>query len=111
MGILDRFREQPEPGAAAPDHQQTPRETPPETTGRARVRLHGYLLSVDVRDESGTIALEARLDTPDTEYLLVWLGRRRIVGIEPGRGLTVYGRVAQKPTGPVILNPQYELDA
>jgi hypothetical protein len=41
---------------------------------------------------------------------LVWLGRRRIAGIEPGRSLVARGRIARQPTGDlVIYNPWYEL--
>jgi hypothetical protein len=41
---------------------------------------------------------------------LVWLGRRRIAGIEPGRSLVARGRIARQPDGAlVIYNPWYEL--
>jgi hypothetical protein len=41
---------------------------------------------------------------------LVWLGRRRIAGIEPGRSLVAKGRIARQASGDlVIYNPWYEL--
>ncbi|HSV66343.1 MAG TPA: OB-fold nucleic acid binding domain-containing protein [Mycobacteriales bacterium] len=41
---------------------------------------------------------------------LIWLGRRRIAGIEPGRFLLARGRIARQPDGDlVIYNPWYEL--
>jgi hypothetical protein len=41
---------------------------------------------------------------------LVWLGRRRIAGIEPGRSLVARGRIARQASGElVIYNPWYEL--
>jgi RecJ-like exonuclease len=40
---------------------------------------------------------------------LVWLGRRRIAGIEPGRRITVRGRVGTHAGRPAIYNPWYEL--
>lgn len=41
---------------------------------------------------------------------LIWLGRRRIAGIEPGRSLVARGRVARLGDGTlVIYNPWYEL--
>jgi hypothetical protein len=41
---------------------------------------------------------------------LVWLGRRRIAGIEPGRSLVARGRIARQSSGDlVIYNPWYEL--
>ena len=41
--------------------------------------------------------------------LLKWLGRNRIAGLEPGRKLTVRGRVAVQDGHKVIFNPYYEL--
>ena len=41
---------------------------------------------------------------------LVWLGRRHIAGIEPGRQLTVRGRIAMREDRKVIYNPYYELE-
>lgn len=41
---------------------------------------------------------------------LIWLGRRRIAGIEPGRLLVARGRIArQADSALVIYNPWYEL--
>jgi amino acid transporter len=40
---------------------------------------------------------------------LVWLGRRNIPGIEPGRGLVARGRVATVRGSRAIYNPDYEL--
>jgi hypothetical protein len=40
---------------------------------------------------------------------LVWLGRRRIAGIEPGRRLVATGRVGFYNGRPAIYNPKYEL--
>ena len=40
---------------------------------------------------------------------LVWLGRRSIPGIEPGRTVKVRGRVAIRDGQKVIYNPDYDL--
>jgi hypothetical protein len=40
---------------------------------------------------------------------LIWLGRHRIAGIEPGRRLVVRGRVAEHDARRVIFNPYYEI--
>ena len=42
---------------------------------------------------------------------LVWLGRRQILGIEPGRQLTARGRIAMRDDRKVMYNPFYELEA
>ncbi len=40
---------------------------------------------------------------------LIWLGRRRIVGIEPGRRVLARGRVGDHNGRPAMYNPWYEL--
>ena len=40
---------------------------------------------------------------------LKWIGRNRIPGIEPGRKLTVRGRLGVKDGVKVVYNPYYEL--
>ncbi|MFD1048108.1 hypothetical protein ACFQ1S_22485, partial [Kibdelosporangium lantanae] len=41
--------------------------------------------------------------------VLVWLGRRRIPGIEPGRTVKAKGRIAVRDGRKVLYNPYYEL--
>src|SRR6516162_5122787 len=41
--------------------------------------------------------------------VVIWLGRNRITGIEPGRVLSVEGTLALRRGRPVIYNPRYEL--
>src|SRR5690606_41512258 len=53
--------------------------------------------------------LEAELYDGSGTVTLVWLGRRRIGGVEPGTALTVRGRVALRDGEYVIYNPHYEL--
>jgi hypothetical protein len=55
--------------------------------------------------------LEAELFDGSGTVTLVWLGRRRIVGIEPGRRLSASGRLAVQGERKVIYNPFYELEA
>ena len=40
---------------------------------------------------------------------LVWIGRRKIPGIEPGRNILVRGRIGDRDGAKVIYNPYYEL--
>jgi len=54
--------------------------------------------------------LEADLFDGSDVVTLVWLGRRAIPGIEPGRELNVRGRVALRDGHKVIYNPYYELE-
>lgn len=76
---------------------------------REPVCLAGTLRSVVLRPRAGTPSLEAELYDGSGSVTLVWLGRRRIAGIEAGRSLVVRGRIAQSPDGLVVFNPRYEL--
>lgn len=76
---------------------------------RERVRLAGTLRHVTLQPRSGTPALEAEIYDGSGCVTLVWLGRRRIPGIEPGRSLMVEGRLGVTKGAFVIYNPRYEL--
>ena len=69
----------------------------------------GVLRSVTLRPREGVPAVEAELFDGSGRVLLVWLGRRRIGGIEPGRRLVAHGRLTCNTESPTIFNPQYEL--
>jgi hypothetical protein len=73
------------------------------------VRLTGRLRTVVYRPRTNLPTLEAELYDGSGTVNLVWLGRRRIVGVEPGRALTVRGRLAVRDGRRVIYNPYYEL--
>jgi hypothetical protein len=62
-----------------------------------------------VDPRAGVPALVAELYDGTGSMSLVWLGRRQIPGIEPGRSLVGYGRVMRYGEQPVIFNPRYEL--
>jgi hypothetical protein len=54
-------------------------------------------------------ALEAELDDGSDVLVVVWLGRRQIVGIEPGRKLRVTSRIGVFDHTRSMYNPRYEL--
>ena len=74
------------------------------------VTVSGRLRTVVYTPRTNLPTLEADLYDGSDVVTLVWLGRRRIAGIEPGRALTVRGRVALRDDRKVIYNPFYELD-
>ncbi len=78
---------------------------------RAVVALHGVLRSVTLRPVDGVTALEAELYDGSASVTLVWLGRRKIEGITPGRQLKAFGRIGTRSGCRVIYNPRYELTA
>ncbi len=80
-----------------------------EADDRQRVSLQGVLKTVTLRPRGGVPALEAELYDGTDVITVVWLGRRRIAGIEPGRSIMVVGRIGRHNGHRVIFNPRYEL--
>jgi hypothetical protein len=76
---------------------------------RERVRLRGSLKTVTLRPRAGVPALEAELSDGSGEINVVWLGRRRIAGIDAGRSIEVEGRIGAHDGVRVMYNPRYEL--
>jgi hypothetical protein len=80
-----------------------------EASDRQKVTLQGVLRTVTLRPRGGVPALEAELYDGSDVITVVWLGRRRIAGIEPGRSIQVLGRVGRQDANRVMFNPRYEL--
>ena len=78
---------------------------------RAVVTIHGVLRSVTIRPVDGVTALEAELYDGSACVTLIWLGRRKIEGVAPGRDLKAFGRIGTRAGTRVIYNPRYELEA
>jgi hypothetical protein len=76
---------------------------------RERVKLRGSLRTVTLRPRAGVPALEAELSDGTGVIIVVWLGRRRIAGIEPGRALEIEGRIGAHDGTRVMYNPRYDL--
>ena len=87
----------------------TDREAIDTAPDRTPVRLRGTLRTVTLRPRGGVPALEAELYDGTGTLTLVWLGRRRIAGIGPGRAIEVTGRIGSHDGARVIYNPRYEL--
>ena len=76
---------------------------------RQRVSVHGVLRTVTLRPRGGIPSLEAQLYDGTGTVELIWLGRRRIGGIEPGRSLVVNGLITSADGRRTMFNPLYEL--
>jgi hypothetical protein len=76
---------------------------------RTPVTVFGTIRSLTIRPRAGTPALEAELFDGSGVVTLVWLGRRTIAGIEPGRQLRASGRITTGEGRRLIYNPRYEL--
>jgi len=80
-----------------------------ELRQRQRGTVCGTLKSVTLRPRAGVPALVAELYDGTGCLSLIWLGRRQIAGVEPGRRIRVEGLVTQSEGQPVLFNPRYEL--
>jgi hypothetical protein len=78
---------------------------------RTPVTVFGTIRSLTIRPRAGTPALEADLYDGSGVVTLVWLGRRTISGVEPGRQLHASGRITSHEGRRLIYNPRYELVA
>ena len=76
---------------------------------REQVIVSGVLRTVTLRPRGGVPALEAELDDGSGVITVVWLGRRRITGVDPGRSVTVAGCIGRQNEVPIMFNPRYEL--
>jgi RecJ-like exonuclease len=75
----------------------------------ATVQVVGRLRAVVYTPSETVPTLEAELFDGSESMDLVWLGRRRIAGVEPGRRVVVRGRVGLHNGRFAIYNPWYEL--
>jgi amino acid transporter len=76
---------------------------------RQRVKVAGRVKSVRVQPRAGTSNLECVLSDGSGGLLLVFQGRPKIAGIEPGARLVAEGMVGTWGRRPALLNPSFEL--
>ncbi len=76
---------------------------------RTPVTVQGTLRTVTLRPRGGVPALEAELYDGTGTITVLWLGRRRIAGIFPGRAIKVTGRIGVHNGARVLYNPRYDL--
>jgi hypothetical protein len=74
------------------------------------VTMVGTLRSVDANAKGCAGGVRAELFDGTEAVTLVWLGQRRIPGIDSGRTLRVRGRLGKLENGSkAIYNPHYEI--
>jgi hypothetical protein len=79
-------------------------------TDRRRASVSGTLRTVTLRPRAGVPALVAELYDGSGTLSVIWLGRRQIAGVDPGRTLVAHGLVSFDESGrPMMYNPRYEL--
>jgi len=80
-----------------------------DLANRKRATVSGVMRSVILRPREGVPTVEAELYDGSGSLDLVWLGRRRIAGVEPGRRVRVEGLVCEIAGRRTMFNPRYEL--
>jgi amino acid transporter len=76
---------------------------------REMADVAGTLRTVTLRPRGTSLTMEADLWDGTGSITLVWLGRRDIPGIRPGRRIVVHGRITRIKGDLTIYNPVYEL--
>jgi hypothetical protein len=75
---------------------------------RRPVRVSGEVRSIRIVPRAGADALEATISDGEGALTAVFLGRRKILGISPGRRVFLEGVVTKDAGAQVMYNPVYE---
>lgn len=78
-----------------------------EIQPRTRVATGGEVRSVRIVPRAGAPALEVTLSDGRGSVTAVFLGRRKIAGLTPGRRIAVRGMVGRDGNQLLIYNPEY----
>ncbi|MHB1986585.1 MAG: amino acid permease [Acidimicrobiales bacterium] len=76
---------------------------------RQRARVGGRVRSVRVQPRAGVPSVECTLADPTGQILLVFQGRRRYPGVEPGATITAEGMVGERNNRTAMINPVVEI--
>lgn len=76
---------------------------------RRPATVAGSIRSITMPPRQSVPVLVAELFDGERSVDLVWVGRRRIAGIEPGVFLIAEGRVAKVKGHATIFNPTYQI--
>ena len=76
---------------------------------RTPVQLAGEVQGIRVVPRSGSPSLEVTVADGSGRAVAVFLGRRRVPGLEPGRGVVLDGVARKEGSRTVLLNPAYTL--
>ncbi|WP_143338246.1 OB-fold nucleic acid binding domain-containing protein [Demequina sp. NBRC 110054] len=76
---------------------------------RSLARVSGRIVAVQVEPADAAPKVIVRVDDGTGFVHAVFMGRREMPGIEPGRQLDLEGRVCETAAEPKIYNPRYEI--
>ena len=77
--------------------------------GKNYIAGDGSVREIAPGERGAPVEFSAELFDGSGSVRLIWLGQRRIPGIEPGRSLKIHGRVTERAGERAIFNPWYEL--
>jgi hypothetical protein len=80
-----------------------------DVTPRSPVRVAGEVRSVRIVPRAGAPALEVTVTDGRAAITAVFLGRRKIAGLSPGRRLLLDGVAAADGSRLLVYNPRYQL--
>jgi hypothetical protein len=78
---------------------------------RRRVKVAGSVRSMRIQPWAGVATLECTIVDDTAGVTIVFLGRRKVAGVEPGAGIVVEGMVGEHHGRLAILDPDYDLIA
>lgn len=76
---------------------------------RRPVRVGGEVRSIRIVPRAGAPALEVTVSDGRGQVVAVFLGRRAIAGLTPGRRIVLHGVVAVQGNRALLFNPAYEI--
>jgi RecG-like helicase len=76
---------------------------------RSRVNVGGEVRSMRIVPRAGAPALEVTVSDGRGQVVAVFLGRRKIAGLSPGRKVAMSGVVASDGSRSLVFNPAYEI--
>jgi hypothetical protein len=74
-----------------------------------RATVAGRVHSIEIRPVERDFVLACTTADISGELTALFYGRTHITGLEPGRKVRLRGPVGVSSTGPVMINPAYEL--
>jgi hypothetical protein len=100
-----------EPARPALSESWSPREITPigDVRWRTRARVRGFVRSMRVQPWADVASLECLVSDETGGILLVFLGRRKVAGVELGREMIAEGMVGQSRGYLAVLSPDIEL--
>jgi RecG wedge domain len=108
--LTRRLTENPDAGQPTDEPADTGAQRAIDCQRGQEVTMIGTLRSVEANAKGCAGGVKAELFDGTDTVTLVWLGQRKIPGIDSGRRLRVHGRLGKLENGSkAIYNPHYEI--